>query len=425
MHKLFSTACTAACTAILLFACTGHAQAQYYATVNASSAATLRQTLHAVIDDHVRFPYTASSTDTWDILERAQQNPANSSRIIDTYKNASYRKGTDRVTKYNREHVWPKSLGFAKDGGTNYPYTDCHHLFLCDSQYNSDRGNMPFDKTSSSGSERTTYLTNGSGGGSGVYPGNSNWFTGQWTSGSWEVWKGRRGDIARAMFYMDVRYEGGKHGSSGANEPDLILTDNRQLIINSQSSSNRSIAYMGMLSTLLQWHREDPVDAGEKLRNDTVFGYQKNRNPFVDHPEWVSTLFGGSVPGFFARYGQGCSTTNGLIPMMQVQGTPLIGQNLTVVAFTAPPSQPAVLNIDIAQHSLDLTPIGFPGCTALALPVLSVSVTTNILGIANTTLPIPAQANLVGKSVQCQWVVINGGAGVALSDGGTMTFGRL
>ncbi|MEO0324434.1 MAG: pre-peptidase C-terminal domain-containing protein, partial [Myxococcota bacterium] len=116
----------------------------------------------------------------------------------------------------------------------------------------------------------------------------SNWRDGN----SWEVWSSRRGDIARAMFYMDLRYEGGTHGVTGAREPDLRLTDDTSLI--RTTGTNASVAYMGLLSTLLAWHAEDPVDDRERDRNDVVYGYQGNRNPFVDHPEWVACLYEGS-----------------------------------------------------------------------------------------------------------------------------------
>ena len=101
-------------------------------------------TLHEVIDDHTRFPYTSSGTDTWNILEAADQDPANSANILDVYRNRSYVKFGGGTGPYNREHTWPNSYGFPDDGGTNYPYTDCHQLFLSDVGYNSDRANKPF-----------------------------------------------------------------------------------------------------------------------------------------------------------------------------------------------------------------------------------------------------------------------------------------
>jgi hypothetical protein len=99
-------------------------------------------------------------------------------------------------------------------------------------------------------------------------------------SDSWEPPWFDRGNIARSLFYMAIRYAG-----DGAEEPALVLTDDTALI-------NSASAYMGKLSTLLAWHRADPVDAGEELRNDEIYWlYQTNRNPFVDHPEWVDLTF--------------------------------------------------------------------------------------------------------------------------------------
>ena len=276
--------------ALVISALPGAAQAPpgYYTSVDATTAGTLRTTLNAVIDDHQLFKYTGGSTDTADILKVADQDPGNSANILDVYHNKSYAKSSG---SYNREHTWPKSFGFPDDDGKNYPYVDCHQLFLCDTSYNSARANFPFDSGSFTWSELTTLFNDGAGGGSGTYPGNSNWFSN--AAQRFEVWEGRRGDVARAMFYMDVRYEGGNHGSTGHQEPNLILTDNTSLMYSSATGSNESVAYMGLLSVLLQWHLEDPVDAKEMARNNAVFGYQGNRNPFTDHPEWVACLFGG------------------------------------------------------------------------------------------------------------------------------------
>lgn len=257
----------------------------YYQGVNTSSASVLRASLHAIIDDHQRFPYTSSATDTWDVLEFADEDPLNPGRILDVYKNATYAKSGGGNTAYNREHTWPKSYGFTNDGSTNYPYTDTHMLFLSDSSYNSSRGNKPYADCLSGCTERTTLAYNGKGGGSGVFPGNSNWYSTTY----WQTWGDRKGDVARALLYMDVRYEGGTHGVTGAAEPNLILTDDPGLI--QASSNNLSVAYMGRLADLLRWHAEDPVDDKERLRNEAVYSYQGNRNPFIDHPEWAACIF--------------------------------------------------------------------------------------------------------------------------------------
>src|SRR5262249_9632968 len=97
---------------------------------------------------------------------------------------------------------------------------------------------------------------------------------------SWEPPDSMKGEIARAMFYMDVRYSGDR-----SLEPNLILTDALTQI---DSSTN----LMGRLGTLLAWHHADPVDQSEQTRNDLIFQrYQHNRNPFVDHPEWADQVF--------------------------------------------------------------------------------------------------------------------------------------
>ena len=278
----------------LAFALPQSAQAPpgYYDTVDDSSGAALRNTLHPVVDDHTRFPYTAGSTDTWNILEQADEDPTNSGRIITIYRNAVYNKVGGGNSNYNREHIWPSSLGFPDDGPTNYPFTDCHMLHLANEGYNSSRSNKPYGACNSGCAEFPTDVNAGMGGGTGVYPGNSNWTSGSFTTGTWEVWTGRRGDIARSMFYADIRYEGGTHNVTGVTEPNLHLTDDLGLIVASQTGNNESEAYMGRLAVLLQWHAADPVDTFEMDRNDAVFGFQGNRNPFVDHPEWVDILYG-------------------------------------------------------------------------------------------------------------------------------------
>ncbi len=280
----------------------------YYATADATNATTLRTSLHNIIKGHTSYPYSSAGTDTWEILSFADEdhnasvdaNPNVAEAVWMLYKNNSYPYNGGGAQAYNREHTWPKSLGFSNPTN-NAPRTDAHHLMMSDVSYNSTRGNKYYDNcdpsidgTCSNASLQTTQydgdgdgVTEGGNTGS-TYPGNANWTN----STVFEPWNFRKGDVARAMFYMDVRYEGlGEVDSTGTPEPDLILTSDPALI----QQSSGGIAYMGILSTLIQWHNQDPVDDIELQRNEVVFSYQGNRNPFIDHPEWVDCIFAGGT----------------------------------------------------------------------------------------------------------------------------------
>lgn len=245
----------------------------YYATADDTDATTLRNSLHEIIDDHVSFPYSnGGNNDTWEVLSFADEDPIDPSKVWMIYKNNSYSYLGSGQQAYNREHTWPQSYGFSSGalGSDNAARTDAHHLMMSDVTYNGNRGNLYFDNCSSGCTEDVTTFNHGQGG-----PGISN----KYDSNSYEVWDFRKGDIARAMFYMDVRYAGDVSG-----EVDLQLTDNAGLI-------QTGDPYMGLLSTLIQWHNQDPVDSYELERNERVYSYQGNRNPFIDHPEWVECIF--------------------------------------------------------------------------------------------------------------------------------------
>ena len=92
-----------------------------------------------------------------------------------------------------------------------------------------------------------------------------------------------KGDVARMLFYMAVRYE----GDNG--EPDLELVDE----VNTYDLNEAGKGYHGKLSILLEWHKEDPVDSFEINRNNIIYNYQENRNPFIDHPEYVDMIWSG------------------------------------------------------------------------------------------------------------------------------------
>ncbi|MEX1045348.1 MAG: endonuclease, partial [Chthoniobacterales bacterium] len=94
-------------------------------------------------------------------------------------------------------------------------------------------------------------------------------------SDSFESNNSFKGDLARMIFYMAVRYEG------GSGEPDLEVDD----------FTNGGTGTFGKMSSLLAWHLLDPVDDFERRRNARIYSYQGNRNPFIDRPDWVHAVF--------------------------------------------------------------------------------------------------------------------------------------
>ena len=291
----------------------------YYSQVNTSSAEQLRCSLHQTIKGHTIYPYSGGAQNTWTILEIAQQDPNDPAKMIDVYRNRSYaapgdRDGTGSGITYNREHTWPNSLGFADSSLA--AYTDTHMLWLSDKTQNADRGNKPYAYCASGCTELTTEANNGFGGGSGTYPGNSNWYKGpDGNTGSFEVWDHRKGDVARSIFYMAIRYEGiAAEAAHDGVIPDLELTDDRNLITIRPNSDPK--AYMGLLTDLLAWSTQDPPDAAEVARNDVIQSFQGNRNPFIDHPEWATrALFESSEPAT-------CTLGNDTIFKNGFEGTP-------------------------------------------------------------------------------------------------------
>jgi endonuclease I len=380
----------------------------YYDSVDASSTAALRATLHAVIDDHTKIPYSsASGVDTWIVLELADEDPNDPARVLDVYKNASYAKVGAGNPNYDREHSWPNSYGFPDDLVSNYPYSDCHTLFICNGGYNSSRGNKPYRACPSGCVEKPTDVNDGAGGGSGTYPGNSNWSSGiTGTAGSWETWNGRRGDVARAAMYMDLRYEGGFHGVTGYAEPDLVLTDDESLIADGNTGQNESVAHMGMLSVLLQWHAEDPVDAREAARNDVVYSFQGNRNPFIDHPEWAYVAFP-STPGLEGDVPSLSIVSGGAQGLALAAGPAHAGELYFLVGTT----DGTVPGFEFSGFHVPLNPTGAYWALTLAGPGALLSPNLGFLGplgsaSAAFTIPGGLAPELAGLTVSHAYVTL-------------------
>ena len=241
----------------------------YYITVQNLTGENLKAELHNIIKDHVEFPYTSSSTDTWDILKESDRDTTDNENVILFYTGWSVNAAQEynNNTGWSREHVWAKSHG---DFGTTIGAgTDVHHLRPADITVNSARNNKDFDDGGS------LYVD-----GDGATECYSD-------ADSWEPRDAVKGDVARMLFYMAVRYEG------EGDEPDLELLDE----VNTFDLNESGKGYMGKLSTLLEWNKEDPVDSFEIHRNDVIYSYQKNRNPFIDHPEFVDLIWSDNTTG--------------------------------------------------------------------------------------------------------------------------------
>ncbi|MBK8284943.1 MAG: Ig-like domain-containing protein [Ahniella sp.] len=286
---------------------TGAGASAYYDTVDTSSCRALRSTLHGVIDDHAAVVYSdgdgsftpgvPSTYDVYEIINDGDEDPANPNNILDIYRNESYPKHDSGAVNYNREHVWPNSQGFndvlTLDGFPNPPYTDTHMLMASNTDYNARRGSRAFGTCTSCTADPTIFNAgNNVGGNPGLTDDDNFYSAADGGNGRYQVWNYRRGDLARAMFYMDIRYEGGRNSKNFQREPDLILTDNSALITVTPSGAFVAVGYSGLLSELINWHNGDStITAPEVLRNEVVANVQGNRSPFVDHPEWVAIAF--------------------------------------------------------------------------------------------------------------------------------------
>lgn len=225
---------------------------EYYADAEGKSGDELKSALNTIISDQTQISYD----DVWDALAQTDEDPNNPDNVVLLYSGRSQAKSAHggEQDDWNREHVWAKSHG---DFGTSIgPGTDVHHLRPTDTTVNSTRSNKDFDNGGEPVDEAEECLTD---------------------SDSWEPRDAVKGDVARMIFYMAVRYEGND------SYPDLEIND---------QVDNGKNPFMGKLSVLKEWNDADPVDEFEANRNEVIFTeIQHNRNPFVDHPEWVNEIW--------------------------------------------------------------------------------------------------------------------------------------
>ena len=137
-------------------------------------------------------------------------------------------------SQINCEHTWPQSKGATGDAKS-----DMHHLFPTDPDANCKRGSFPFGYVNK---DAVCFSEGGS-----LFDGDV-----------FEVRKQHRGNVARAMFYFSTIY-------------NMSIDENQEKV-------------------LREWHKQDPVDSNEIARNDAIESLQCNRNPYIDHPEYVEQI---------------------------------------------------------------------------------------------------------------------------------------
>ena len=230
----------------------------YYNNANGKTGDELKIALHNIIKGHHVVSYNGL------INAFAYTDCKPNGKIWDIYSNIEYSPTTGLCGEYehegdcwNREHTWPQS--WFNEQTT--PRSDLFHVYPTDGFVNGQRSNYPYGEVN-----RPIYT---SGNGSKLGPCVTSGYSGR----VFEPIDEYKGDIARGYFYMSVRYysEDSDWGMSGM--------------------TNKSEILPWAMTMLLRWSDEDPVSDKEIARNNAVYGYQNNRNPFIDHPEYAHMIW--------------------------------------------------------------------------------------------------------------------------------------
>ncbi|MFC5977957.1 endonuclease [Flavobacterium salmonis] len=271
MKKLYSVS-------LLLCVTFGFAQipSGYYNTATGTGY-TLKTQLYNIIKGHTNngyaglyTTYLTSDVDNFyendgTILDMYSENPSGTDPY--NYTNGTTQRcGSYSVEGdcYNREHIIPQSVF----NEASPMVADAHFITPTDGKVNGIRSNYPHGTVNSA-----TYTSqNGSKLGSSSVSG--------YSGTVFEPVNTFKGDIARMYFYFATRYENTVTGYS------FPMFD---------GSSNK-VFTTAFLNVLLAWHTQDPVSAREIARNNAIYARQNNRNPFIDHPEYVNQIWGGTAP---------------------------------------------------------------------------------------------------------------------------------
>ena len=251
----------------------------YYVTAQGLSGYALKTELYNIIKDHNAQGYSA----IWNFYDSSARDKyfENDNSILDMYSEKpngsdsyNYTAVSDQCGNYsgeggcyNREHSFPKSWF----GGTIEPMnSDVHHIYATDGYVNSKRSNFPFGEVASASFTSTNGSKLGSASSSLNYSGTV-----------FEPIDEFKGDFARAYFYMATRYE----NVIGTWQ---TKTTSSNAVLN---GSSNQVFESWVVAMLLNWHNSDPVSQMELDRNQAAFEFQGNRNPYIDHPEFVEMIW--------------------------------------------------------------------------------------------------------------------------------------
>ncbi len=268
---------------LLLILCTvGFAQipAGYYNT-STGSGYTLKTQLYNIIKGHKDNGYSGLWT-TYSTSDRDGQYE-NDNSIIDVYSENPngadpyvYNFGTNQCGTYsvegncyNREHIIPQSTF----NSAAPLVSDAHFIPPTDGKVNSIRSNYPHGMVNSP----TTTSRNGSK----LGPNSNSGIAAGYTGIVFEPINEFKGDIARMYFYFATRYE-----NTVATYPFAMF-----------NGTSNQVFSTTFLNILLAWHNQDPVSTREIVRNNAIYARQNNRNPFIDHPEYVQAIWGSPTGG--------------------------------------------------------------------------------------------------------------------------------
>ena len=220
--------------------------------------------------DNLYNGYPSTDTDNYyekdgSVLDIYSENPSGKDPYV--YQHGSKQCGSYKVEGdcYNREHVFPQ--GYFNSASPMV--SDIHHIVPTDGKVNGMRSNFPFGKVGSA----NFISENGSKRGTSASP--------NYSGTVFEPIDEFKGDVARMILYFATRYES-----------KLSSFDDNDILTNS--------AFPGVedweLAVFKEWHTNDPVSQREIDRNNAAYSFQGNRNPFIDHPEYVALIWGTTTP---------------------------------------------------------------------------------------------------------------------------------